>query len=125
MKFDWKNLRKREIDGKELVIAILQDYEDEKVLMTAFQDEEAFEKTKETGELYFFSTSKKRLWKKGEVSGNVMFVKDVLVDCDCDALLYKVEATGAACHEGYESCFYRDLEGKVKGKKLFDPKKVY
>jgi phosphoribosyl-AMP cyclohydrolase len=122
---NWKDLKKRMIDGNELVIAIAQDYEDKQVAMVAFQDEEAFKKTKSTGELWLYSTSKKKLWKKGEVSGNVMLVKQVLVDCDADALLYLVELTGGACHEGYESCFFRTIEGKVVGKKLFDPDKVY
>ncbi len=122
---NWKDLKKRKIGGKELVIAIAQDYEDKQVAMVAFQDEEAFNKTKKTGELWLYSTSKKRLWKKGEVSGNVMFIKQALVDCDADAILYLVELTGGACHEGYESCFFRELGGKVVGKKLFDPDKVY
>jgi phosphoribosyl-AMP cyclohydrolase len=122
---DWNDLRKRNIAGKELVIAIAQDYETKDISMVAFQDEEAFKKTQETGEMWFYSTSRKCLWKKGEVSANVMLVKDVLVDCDADALVYMVELTGAACHEGYDSCFYRNLSGKVVGKKLFDPKDVY
>lgn len=122
---DWKGLKKRKIEGKELVIAVAQDYEDKDVAMVAFQDKEAFEATKKTGELHFYSTSKKKLWKKGEVSGNVMLVKQVLVDCDADALLYLVELTGGACHEGYESCFFRELGGKVVGRKIFDPDKVY
>jgi len=122
---DWADLKKRKIGEKELVIAIAQDFEDKSVLMTAFQDKEAFENTRKTGELWFYSTSKKKLWKKGEVSGNVMIVKEIRVDCDKDALLYLVEATGGACHEGYESCFYRRIDGKVVGEKIFDPDKVY
>jgi phosphoribosyl-AMP cyclohydrolase len=121
---DWKDLKKRKIAGKELVIAIAQDYEDLAVAMVAFQDKEAFDATKKTGELHFYSTSKKRLWKKGEQSGNVMIVKETRVDCDGDALLYLVELTGGACHEGYESCFHRALNGKTIGKKVFDPDSV-
>ncbi len=122
---DWKDLKKRVIEGKELVIAVAQDYDDKQVGMVAFQDKEAFEATKKTGELHFYSTSKKKLWKKGEVSGNVMLVKETCVDCDGDALLYMVEMTGGACHEGYDTCFHRTLAGKTMGKKLFDPDKVY
>ncbi len=122
---DWKGLKKRKIGGKPLVIAVAQDAGTKKVLMVAFQDKGAFEKTRETGELWFYSTSKNRLWKKGEVSGNIMKVKNACVDCDGDALLYLVEPKGAACHEGYETCFFRDLNGKITGKKLFDPKTVY
>jgi len=122
---DWKDLKTRRVDDKELVIALAQDDENLKVLMVAFQDDEAFKKTKETGELWFYSTSKKKLWKKGEKSGNVMLVQDTRVDCDGDALLYLVEPTGGACHEGYDTCFYRDIKGKVVGEKLFDPDKVY
>jgi len=122
---NWKDLKKRKIDGNELVIAIAQDYEDKQVAMVAFQDKEAFDKTKKTGELWLYSTSKKKLWKKGEVSGNVMLVKQVLVDCDADAILYLVILTGGACHKGYESCFFRTIEGNVVGKKLFDPDNVY
>ncbi len=122
---DWKDLKKRKIGEKELVIAVAQDYEDLKVAMVAFQDKEAFEKTRETGELWLYSTSKKKLWKKGEKSGNVMIVKETRVDCDGDALLYLVKLTGGACHEGYDTCFYKTLSGKVVGKKLFDPDKVY
>lgn len=122
---DWKDLKKRKLDGKELVIAVAQDYENQKVLMVAFQDEEAFKKTQETGEMWFYSTSKKKLWKKGEVSGNVMLVKEVRVDCDKDSLLYFVEMTGGACHEGYDTCFHKTLDGKTVGEKIFDPDKVY
>jgi phosphoribosyl-AMP cyclohydrolase len=122
---NWKDLKKRNLGGKELVIAVVQDEQDKKVAMTAFQDEEAFKKTRETGEMWFYSTSRDKLWKKGEKSGNVMLVKEVRVDCDADALLYICELTGAACHEGYDSCFYRNLDGKLVGEKLFDPKDVY
>lgn len=122
---DWDDLKKRKIGEKDLVIAVAQDYDDLKVAMVAFQDKEAFEKTKKTGELWLYSTSKKKLWKKGEVSGNVMLVKEARVDCDGDALLYLVEMTGGACHEGYDTCFFRTIDGKIVGEKLFDPDKVY
>ena len=122
---DWKDLKKRKLEGKELVIAVAQDFQNNKVAMVAFQDEQAFKKTQETEELWFYSTSRKKLWRKGEVSGNVMLVKDARVDCDKDSLLYMVEMTGGACHEGYDTCFHKTLDGKNIGEKLFDPKKVY
>jgi len=122
---NWSELRKRKIGEKELTIAVAQDAKTKQVLMVAFQDEEAFQKTRETGEMYFYSTSKRKLWRKGEVSGNTMAVKGTRVDCDGDALLYLVDSKGGACHEGYDSCFYRDFDGKIVGKKLFDPKDVY
>lgn len=120
----WKGLRKRDVDGKQLVIAIAQDVHGE-VLMTAYQDKEAFKKTLETGEMHYYSTSRKKLWRKGEQSENIQVVKGTRVDCDKDALLYLVEQVGGACHEGYLSCFYRDLNGRVVGEKVFDPDKVY
>jgi phosphoribosyl-AMP cyclohydrolase len=122
---DWKDLKKRKIEGKELVIAVAQDCKSMDVAMVAFQDEEAFDSTRKTGELHLYSLSKNRLWKKGEVSGNVMYVKEVRADCDGDALLYLVELAGCACHKGYKSCFHRDISGKAIAKKLFDPDKVY
>ena len=121
----WNNLKKRTIDGKALVIAIVQDEETQQLAMVAFQDEEAFKKTKETGEMWFYSTSKKRLWKKGEVSKNVMIVRETRVDCDADALLYICELTGGACHEGYDTCFHKNIDGEIVGKKMFEPKGVY
>lgn len=122
---DWKDLKKRSLAGKELVIAVVQDADNKNVAMVAFQDKEAFEKTKKTGEMWFYSTSRKKLWKKGEESGNVMLVKEIKIDCDKDCLLYICDLTGAACHEGYDTCFHRTIDGKATGKMLFDPDKVY
>lgn len=122
---DWDGLKKRKIEGKELVIAVVQDIDNKNVAMVAFQDKEAFEKTKKTGEMHFYSTSKNKLWRKGEKSGNVMLVREARVDCDKDALLYICELTGGACHEGYDTCFHKTLNGKIVGEKLFDPDKVY
>ena len=121
---EWAELKKRKIADKELVIAVAQSSSTKQVLMTAFQDEEAFNKTQETKKLYFYSTSKQKLWKKGEQSGNVMSLKESFVDCDGDSVLYLVDCK-AACHEGYDTCFYRDLDEKVVGKKIFDPRAVY
>jgi len=109
-----------------LIPAVIQDYKSGKVLMVGFMNKEAYSKTLKTGRVWYFSRTTGKLWMKGETSGNVQKVKEILVDCDNDTLLIKVEQKGnAACHEGYESCFYRDVKGKIKGKKVFDPKEVY
>jgi phosphoribosyl-AMP cyclohydrolase len=111
--------------GNGLIAAIAQDWKTKEVLMCAFMNKEAFELTKKTGYAHYFSRSRKRIWKKGEESGNLQKVKEIRVDCDGDAVLLIVEQKGGACHEGYKTCFFRDLQGKVKEKKLFNPKKVY
>ena len=111
-----------------LVPAIIQDAETNKVLMLAYMDKNAWEKTLETGKTWFYSRSRDKYWMKGEESGNVQNVKEVLVDCDDDTVLLKVEQVGkAACHTGYQSCFFRKLNGntKIVEKKIFDPEKVY
>ena len=111
---------------KGLIPVIAQDYKTNKVLMMAYMNETAYKKTLETGKAWYYSRSKDRLWMKGEQSGNVQLVKEILIDCDKDTLLIKVEQKGdAACHTGYESCFYRNVKGKVVGKKIFDHEKVY
>ncbi len=92
-----------------LIPAVTQD-EDGQVLMLAYMDKEALRKTLETGYAHYHSRSKKRIWKKGEVSGNVQKVKKIKKDCDEDALLLKVEQKGGACHTGERSCFYRELD---------------
>ena len=124
-----KHLKFREVDGiKGLITAVAQDYRTEKVLMVAYMNKEAIQKTIESGNVHYFSTSKKRLWMKGEHSGHVQRVRDILVDCDGDVLLFKVEQTGGACHEGYRTCFFRKV-GKggleIVGEKMFEPKDVY
>ena len=112
-----------------IVPVIVQDYNSKEVLMQAFMNEEAFEKTVETGKAVYFSRSRNKLWLKGEESGNFQKVKEILIDCDNDSVLLTVEQIGdAACHTGYRSCYYRKLEdGKLKiiGKKIFNPKRVY
>ncbi len=112
-----------------LVPAIVQDYETGEVLMLAFMNEEAWQKTLETGLAHYYSRTRNTLWQKGSSSGNVQRVKEIYVDCDEDTILLKVEQVGnAACHTGYRSCFYRRLEdGKLKivGKKIFNPEEVY
>ncbi|HLB69539.1 MAG TPA: phosphoribosyl-AMP cyclohydrolase [Candidatus Methanoperedens sp.] len=108
-----------------LITAIAQDHKTKEVLMVAFMDREALRKTIETGRGYYFSRSRKKLWKKGESSGHEQIVHDILIDCDADAVLLKVEQIGGACHTGYRSCFYRTIEGEVIGEKLFEPDDVY
>jgi len=98
-----------------LVPAIAQDYKTGKVLMLAYMNEESYKKTLETGNAVYWSRSRNKLWMKGETSGNIQIVKDILIDCDEDTLLLKVEQKGgAACHTGEESCFFRtyDIEKK-------------
>ena len=108
-----------------LVVAIAQDYRTGEVLMCAYMNLEAVEETVKTGIAHYWSRSRKKLWKKGESSGHTQKVHEILVDCDADALLLKVEQVGGACHMGYRSCFYRRADGEIVGKKLFDPDKVY
>jgi len=117
-------------DPQGLVPAIVQDDQSGEVLMMAYMNEEALEKTIATGKSHFYSRSRDKLWCKGESSGHTQEVKQILVDCDSDTLLLRVEQKGGACHTGYYSCFYRRLEPdgktwKVIGKKVFDPEKVY
>ncbi len=111
-----------------LVPAIIQDADSNKVLMLAYMDKNAWEKTLETGKTWFYSRSRDKYWMKGEESGNVQNVKEVFVDCDDDTVLLKVEQVGkAACHTGYQSCFFRKVNGEVEivEEKIFDPEKVY
>jgi phosphoribosyl-AMP cyclohydrolase len=114
-----------------LVPAIAQDAETGTVLMLAWMNREAYEETVRTRRAVYFSRSRNRLWRKGEESGNVQEVREIYVDCDADTILLKVhQVGGAACHEGYQSCFFRRVEGAgegltVIGERLFDPKKVY
>src|SRR4051794_40564080 len=112
-----------------LVSAIAQDEATGEVLMIAWMNKEAFEETVRTKKAVYYSRSRKKLWRKGEESGNVQEVRDIFVDCDNDAVLLKVhQIGGAACHEGYKSCFFRRLDGEdltVLGERVFDPKQVY
>ncbi len=98
-------------DEKGLIPAIVQERSTGRVLMMAYMNKEALEKTVETGTTWFFSRSRNRLWNKGETSGNVQRVTGICVDCDMDTLLLQVDQQGAACHTGNRSCFYRDLDG--------------
>ena len=115
--------------GGGLVPAIAQDAATGEVLMMAWMNKEAFDETLRTGRAVYFSRSRNKLWRKGEESGNVQEVKGIFIDCDADTILLKVnQIGGAACHEGYKSCFFRQLEGtelKVIAQRIFDPKAVY
>jgi phosphoribosyl-AMP cyclohydrolase len=114
------------VDG--LIPAVTQDYRTGEVLMVAYMNKEALQKTIRAKKCYYYSRSRKKLWLKGESSGHTQKVKRIFVDCDMDCLLIKVKQTGGACHTGYKSCFYRKAVGgrlKVVGKRLFDPSKVY
>lgn len=101
---------------KGLIPAVLQDVETRQVLMVAWMNEEAFQRTLETGQAHFWSRSREELWHKGKTSGNFMDVREIKVDCDADTLLVLVDPQGPACHTGATSCFYRtfqDLEPKT------------
>jgi len=112
-----------------LVPAIAQDADTGEVLMLAWMNREAFEETLRTGRAVYYSRSRGRLWRKGEESGHVQEVREVYVDCDADTVLLKVKQLGgAACHEGYRSCFFRRVAGgelAVVGERVFDPAQVY
>jgi phosphoribosyl-AMP cyclohydrolase len=114
---------------QDLVTAVAQDATSGEVLMVAHMNREAWEETLRTGRAVYFSRARKRLWRKGEESGNVQHVREVFVDCDGDTVLLKVEQVGgAACHEGYPSCFFRQVSSdgvKVVATRVFDPADVY
>lgn len=96
-------------EKSDLIPAIIQDYNNGQVLMLAYMNEESLQKTIDTKKTWFYSRSRQKLWNKGETSGHFQIVKEILVDCDCDTLLIKVEQIGAACHTGNITCFYRDF----------------
>jgi phosphoribosyl-AMP cyclohydrolase len=113
----------------ELLPVIAQDVHTGDVLMLAWMNREAYEETLRTGQAVYYSRSRRRLWRKGEESGHVQHVRRVLVDCDRDTILLEVEQVGgAACHEGYASCFFREVtpDGlQVIAERVFDPSQVY
>lgn len=97
-------------DEKGLVTAIAQDYKSNEVLMLAYMNRETLQESLEKGVMIYFSRSRQKRWFKGETSGHVQKIREAFIDCDGDALLFKVEQTGAACHENYYSCFFRRRE---------------
>ena len=115
----------------DLIPVIAQDASTGDVLMLAYMNEEAYAETLKTGRVCYYSRSRDRLWRKGEESGNVQEVKAIYFDCDADTLLIKVnQIGGAACHEGYRSCFFRQVvpgadQPEIIGERVFDPKQVY
>jgi phosphoribosyl-AMP cyclohydrolase len=112
-------------DEQERLPAVAQDADSGEVLMLAYVTPEAVERTRETGFAHYYSRSREELWKKGGSSGHVQAIEEVRVDCDGDALLYLVDQAGGACHTGYESCFYRTIDGETVGERVFDPDEVY
>ena len=112
-----------------LITAIAQDYKTGEILMVAYMNEDAYLETLRTRRACYFSRSRKKLWRKGEESGNVQEVKEISIDCDEDAVVLKVnQIGGAACHTGYNSCFYRKIDENgeaviIKSEKVFDPEK--
>ncbi len=115
--------------GDGLLPAIAQDAATGEVLMLAYMNSASYAETLATGRAVYFSRSRNKLWRKGEESGHVQQVKAIYLDCDTDTILLKVDQIGgAACHEGYKSCFFRQVtpEGlKVVAQRVFDPKQVY
>ncbi len=112
-----------------LLPAIVQDFKSNEVLMLAYISNESFEKTIKTGKAHYWSRSRNKLWLKGESSGHVQIIHSILVDCDKDTVIFKVEQIGgAACHKGYRSCFFQIIKGNelsVVGDLVFDPAEVY
>ncbi|HEY6420221.1 MAG TPA: phosphoribosyl-AMP cyclohydrolase [Candidatus Binataceae bacterium] len=114
--------------GGGIIPVITQDHASHRILMVAWMNREAFEETARTGRACYFSRSRKRLWRKGEESGNFQVVREIRLDCDEDVLLLSVEqhGDGAACAFGYQSCFFRKLDGavwKIVDERLVDPAK--
>jgi phosphoribosyl-AMP cyclohydrolase len=114
-----------DFDENELLPAVAQDAETGEVLMLAYVSPDALAKTQNTGLAHYYSRSRDELWQKGSSSGHIQRVTEIRVDCDGDALLYRIEQEGGACHTGYRSCFYRTVEGETVGEKVFDPTQVY
>jgi len=104
-------------DEKGLIPAVIQDWKTGEVLMVAYMNAESLKRTVDSGLTWFWSRSRQKFWQKGETSGNIQRVQDILYDCDQDTLLVKVEQTGPACHTGERSCFFRSFSGNQKGKK--------
>ena len=116
--------------GDGLLPAIAQDAASGRILMLAYINKAAWDKTLETGEAHYWSRSRQELWHKGSTSGHVQIIKEVFADCDDDTVVFRVEQIGgAACHTGYETCFHKKIspDGTVTlvGEKVFDPEKVY
>ena len=123
-------LDQMKFDEKGLVTAIARDAKSGRVLMVAFMNREALEKTIETKKAHYYSRSRQKLWLKGESSGHIQPVRHLYIDCDADAVLMDVDQEGAACHKGYYTCFFREItalseEPIIVEERVFDPDKVY
>lgn len=120
-----------QFDENGLIPAIAQDAKTGQVLMVAYMNRAALDATIQTGCATYFSRSRRKLWKKGEESGHVQKVEQILVDCDQDCIILKVSVDAGQCHVGYQSCFYRalkkgsDKDLELISQKVYDPKKVY
>ncbi|MEO1998304.1 MAG: phosphoribosyl-AMP cyclohydrolase [Planctomycetaceae bacterium] len=120
-----------DFDTCDLIPVVAQDDETGDVLMLAYMNQEAYDETLETGRVCYYSRSRQKLWRKGEESGNVQELRSLYFDCDADTLLARVhQVGGAACHEGFRTCFFRRIDrstGRVEivGERVFDPAKVY
>ncbi len=109
--------------------AIAQDWRSGEVLMLAYIDETAWRETVATGRAVYYSRSRKKLWRKGESSGHIQLIREILVDCDNDTVIFKVEQQGVACHTGHMSCFYRKIDADGEAVEiapvLCDPEQIY
>ena len=116
-------------DAQGLVPAIVQDADSGEVLMMAYMNRQSLADSIRTGKTHFWSRSRRKYWMKGETSGHTQEIRAILVDCDADTVLIRVRQQGAACHNGYRSCFYRKLQAdgswEIVADRLFDPEKVY
>ena len=122
-------IKELKFDENGLIPVIIQDEKTCEVLMMAYMNKLALKKTINSGTTHFYSRKRKKIWKKGEISGHTQEVKEIFLDCDNDCILIKVKQKIAACHNGYKTCFYRKLErdGKIKVvfKKVFEPKDIH
>jgi phosphoribosyl-AMP cyclohydrolase len=126
MKISDEILKELKFDDKGLLTAIAQDFKTSEILMVAFMNLEALQKTIETEKAHYYSRSRAKQWLKGESSGHIQIVHEMYIDCDADAVVMKVEqVAGGACHTGYRSCFYRTIDGNIVGEKVFNPEEVY
>ena len=119
---------KLKFDANGLIPAIIQEQKTGRVVMMAWMNRASLESTIATGKTHFWSRSRQKFWMKGEESGHTQTVKDIAFDCDGDVLLIQVEQTGAACHEGYKSCFFRSIEGetfKTTEPQILTPEQMY
>ncbi|MCD7781903.1 MAG: phosphoribosyl-AMP cyclohydrolase [Methanosphaera sp.] len=119
------------INGQQVATAIAQDYQTNKILMVAFINKQAYHKSIETNYAHYYSTSRDKIWFKGEESGHTQQIKEVLLDCDSDAIIFKVKQNGGACHTGHYSCFYKKLSSNGQDiieddtDIVFNPDEVY